>query len=37
MDGDSVAVTLVEVGYGPGGSSAPHHHLCFLSPELSKR
>jgi quercetin dioxygenase-like cupin family protein len=30
MDGNSVAVTLVEVGYGPGGSSAPHRHPCAV-------
>jgi quercetin dioxygenase-like cupin family protein len=22
------SVTLVEVSYGPGGSSKPHHHAC---------
>jgi quercetin dioxygenase-like cupin family protein len=30
MDGRSVAVTLLEVSYGPGGSSAPHSHPCAV-------
>jgi quercetin dioxygenase-like cupin family protein len=28
MDGDHLKVTLVEVNYGPGESSAPHSHPC---------
>lgn len=28
MTGDSLNVTLVEVSYGPGGSSLPHSHPC---------
>lgn len=28
LDGDHVKVTIVEVTYGPGGSSPPHSHPC---------
>jgi quercetin dioxygenase-like cupin family protein len=28
MDGEHLKVTLVEVNYGPGESSAPHSHPC---------
>ena len=28
MDGDRLSATLVEVVYGPGGSSPPHRHPC---------
>jgi quercetin dioxygenase-like cupin family protein len=28
LDGDHLAVTIVEVRYGPGGRSAPHRHPC---------
>ena len=28
LDGDRLKVTVVEVTYGPGGSSAPHSHPC---------
>ena len=28
MDGGHPVVTVVEVRYGPGGSSAPHRHPC---------
>jgi quercetin dioxygenase-like cupin family protein len=28
LDGSHVKVTVVEVAYGPGGSSAPHSHPC---------
>ena len=28
LDGSHLAVTIVEVTYAPGGSSAPHHHTC---------
>jgi quercetin dioxygenase-like cupin family protein len=28
MDGNQLRATLVEVSYAPGGSSAPHSHLC---------
>jgi quercetin dioxygenase-like cupin family protein len=28
LDGSHLKVTVVEVSYGPGGSSAPHSHPC---------
>ncbi len=28
MDGRGLEVTVVEVGYAPGGASAPHRHPC---------
>jgi quercetin dioxygenase-like cupin family protein len=28
LDGGHLTTALVEVRYGPGGSSAPHHHPC---------
>ncbi len=28
MDGDHLKVSVVEVAYGPGDSSAPHSHPC---------
>ena len=28
MDGDRLSVQVVEVIYGPGGSSPPHRHPC---------
>lgn len=28
LDGAGMEVTLVEVQYGPGGSSTPHRHTC---------
>src|SRR5271165_2879603 len=28
LDGDHLEISLVEVAYGPGGSSAPHSHPC---------
>ena len=28
LDGDHLKVTIVEVSYGPGGSSPPHSHPC---------
>ena len=28
MDGNHLGVTVVEVAYGPGGSSPPHRHPC---------
>lgn len=28
LDGTKLAVTMVEVRYAPGGSSAPHSHPC---------
>src|SRR5206468_4500437 len=28
MDGNHLGVTVVEVTYGPGGSSPPHSHPC---------
>lgn len=28
LDGSRLAVTVVEVRYGPGGRSAPHSHPC---------
>lgn len=30
LDGTHLAVTVVEVHYGPGGSSAPHSHPCAV-------
>jgi quercetin dioxygenase-like cupin family protein len=30
MDGEHLKVTLVEVNYGPGESSAPHSHPCAV-------
>lgn len=28
LDGHALAATVVEVAYGPGGSSPPHSHAC---------
>lgn len=28
LDGDHLAVTVVEVSYAPGGASTPHRHPC---------
>src|SRR5579863_5402173 len=28
LDGEHLKATIVEVSYGPGGSSAPHSHPC---------
>jgi len=30
LDGDHLKITVVEVVYGPGGSSAPHSHPCAV-------
>ena len=30
LDGAHLAVTVVEVHYGPGGASAPHSHPCAV-------
>ncbi|MEO8139339.1 MAG: cupin domain-containing protein [Gemmatimonadota bacterium] len=30
LDGAHLTVTVVEVHYGPGGSSAPHRHPCAV-------